>query len=292
MKIITETALFPAIIMGFAAPHLSAAIIATDFSAESAFTGNYKVMTSNTHLTWNSGGYVQGQQGTNWFGYALYTTTPSGNGYTNNSFLEETLSLTFSHSVLGTTPATTIVSRVNSETNLGVYARVYLGHGNINNVRIQLGWGFDVTTNSTTGGQILLDVVANVSSGNAVYNTGINSSGVTVNSGHTLAAGTEYKAIFEQKNDASGTASFALSIYNSANDLLISTGWQSNATLNAAAGNAGSVGFGSSTNTANGPNKYYSLEITSIPETSSTAILLSVFAVGICLVVRKSRLKR
>lgn len=66
------------------------------------------------------------------------------NGYTNNSFLEETLSLTFSHSVLGTTPATTIVSRVNSETNLGVYARVYLGHGNINNVRIQLGWGFDV----------------------------------------------------------------------------------------------------------------------------------------------------
>ncbi len=214
------------------AASVQAESIQFDFAQQTQWENHFEVVTPGTHLTWHSGGYIEGRQGTSYFGAALYS--PGSSEEPADTFLTETLEARVSWNVLNIQPGFGFNMRVDPETGAAVHARVHTPDSK--SLRLYLTAGRNVS--ELTGGTMFFDVDLDLQAGTAAYNVG--SGGASATSGRELTPGEPLVVRLEQTGD--DEPRFCLTVTDGAGVILGSTGFQTLAGVADFSG-PGAVGF-------------------------------------------------
>ncbi len=213
-----------------------------DFSDASQFVDYFRITTSGTHLSWQSPGVVQGRQGSNFLGTAIYDSDPESPEWNDTGFLTEELRADVAWNTINNQPSFQLFTRVQEATGRGVLARVLFVSGT--NIRFQLRYDASAAVHPADGNQgsiRFFDWEYNVFAGGGGFYHLEGGSGASGGTGHTLEAGVFYQFVLEQTDDPD--PEFRLSAYTPEGDLLATTGFQTLTATDAYDG-PGAVGFG------------------------------------------------
>ncbi len=259
-----------------------------DFATSAQFTDNFRITTSGTHLSWQEAGLVEGKQGSNFFGTAIYDTNPGSSNWNNTGFLTERLEADVAWNTINNQPSFQFFTRAQEGTGRGVIARVLFVSAS--NIRLQL--RYDASTSvhpadPNQGSERFFDWEYNVfAGGGGVYHLE-GGSGASGGTGNTLQAGVSYQLVLEQ-TDAADPA-FRLSAFTPEGDLLATTGFQTLTATDAYDG-PGAVGF----STIAGGSGAQTMQIDRfaiIPEPAHFAGLFGLFACCLAFLRRSKREK-